>query len=539
MDSFHKNTPAYLVATALFILVVILYLPALKFDFINFDDTTYITENPHVRSGISISGLRWAFTTGYSANYHPLTWLSHMIDCTLFGMRPGPHHLANILLHALNSVLLLFLLYRTTGHPYLSLAVATFFAFHPLRVESVVWVSERKDVLSAFFWLLTCHVYVEYVRRKERLSGHTLAYISMIVCFLCGLMAKPMLVTLPFALLLMDFWPLGRFSLSRKGCSALPKLLYEKLPLFGISIVWSLLTFLVQRHGGAVVSPDIHPLAMRAANGSITVLQYVKNTLLPSDLSFFYPYPEHINHVLLIISILVICTISTAALRYRNRLPFLLFGWFWFLGTLIPVIGIVQVGSQAMADRYTYIPHIGLFTAVVWTCSHFTASLPSGRKIAFSSSVTFIIALSLLSARQLTFWKNSRTLAMHALSICEQNAVAHHTLGISELSARNYSAAYRHFKRALQLRPAFEEAQVYSGITLAESGDLRGATGTFREVLSRNPENRFARINLGVVLYRCGKTELALKEFLRVKKMFPDDPEADRNIAIIQKKPAD
>ena len=346
----------YLFLTAASLLA---YWQVIQCDFINFDDPAYVTENIHIRHGITMAAIRWAFTTGYAANWHPLTWMSHMLDVQLFGLNPRWHHLTNLLFHIGNTLLLFFVFHRMTKAPWQSAFVAALFALHPFHVESVAWVAERKDVLSAFFWMLTMAAYIYYVERPSLLR-----YSAVLVFFIFGLMAKPMLVTLPFVLLLLDYWPLRRLQGAGSGQGipqsfAFRPLLLEKLPLFALAALSCIVTYIVHREGGAVRSFEAFSPGVRIANAVVCYVIYAGKAIWPNDLAVFYPHPGAWPLWQVMGAVLLFGVITLTVIRTAKRFPYLTFGWLWFAVTLVPVIGIVQVGRQAMADRYTYIPLIG------------------------------------------------------------------------------------------------------------------------------------------------------------------------------------
>jgi hypothetical protein len=348
------------IALALVAITLAVYLPVRQFGFVNFDDPDYVSANAHIAHGLTRAAVLWAFTTGYAANWHPLTWLSHMIDVQVFGVNAGPQHLVNLLLHVLNTLLLFGLLHRMTGARGRSAFVAALFAVHPLHVESVAWIAERKDVLSTLFWMLTMWAYVAYVRRPSWAR-----YLGVAIAFALGLMAKPMLVTLPAVLLLLDVWPLGRTGVTRL-LRPRRALVLEKLPLFALAAVSSVMTFLVQRRGGAVSTVDQYPWASRVANALVEYVVYLGRMCWPARLSIFYPYSQSLPGWSVAGSLVLLVALSVAVFRAGGRRPYLVVGWLWYVVTLVPVIGLIQIGTQARADRYTYVPLIGIFIMAAW-----------------------------------------------------------------------------------------------------------------------------------------------------------------------------
>lgn len=363
-----KIRPDLLISLFLVMAILAVYLQVRNHDFINFDDDLYVTINPHVQAGLTLDSITWAFTSTRASNWHPLTWLSHMLDCQIYGMNPGQHHLTNVLFHILNTLLLFFVFMRMTKDLWQSGFVAALFALHPLHVESVVWLAERKDVLSTFFWMLTLWSYVRYVER----SGLN-RYLPVLFFFILGLMAKPMLVTLPFVLLLLDYWPLKRFRLgsSEDGQDCRPERFYlgfiwEKIPLFLLSAGSSVITYMVQKSSGAVSTLAVIPVHVRIANAIVSYVSYIGKMIWPHNLTILYPYLKSIIYWQVVGAGLLLAVITVVVFRMMKTKPYVAVGWFWFLGTLVPVIGLVQVGLQAMADRYTYVPLIGLFIMVAW-----------------------------------------------------------------------------------------------------------------------------------------------------------------------------
>ena len=384
--------------------------------FVNYDDNRYVTENRIVQAGLTREGALWAFTTTHASNWHPLTWLSHMLDCELFGANPRAHHLSNLILHLANSLLLFLVFKRMTGMLWQSAFVAALFAIHPLHVESVAWVSERKDVLSAFFWMLTLWAYLHYV-----VSPGFGRYLLVLLFFALGLMAKPMLVTLPFVLLLMDYWPLGRLRLdgsspntsesANLSAQPWPKLglVWEKLPLLAVSALSSLVTFLVQKSEAAVQSLAVFPLMVRVANALMSYMGYVGKTIWPRHLAVFYPHPGHVAVWKIAGAVLFLGGVSALVIRMARRHPYLATGWLWYLGTLVPVIGLVQVGAQSMADRYTYLPSIGLFIMIAWGGPHLMPRPPWRHVVIAFSTASVLLLLMVTAWLQVRHWPVSYT----------------------------------------------------------------------------------------------------------------------------------
>jgi len=512
-------------------------------DFVDYDDDMYVTENPHVKNGITGESISWAFTTGHAYNWHPLTWLSHMLDCQVFGTRPGWHHLTNLLLHIINTLLLFGVLKRMTGALWASGFVAAAFAVHPLHVESVAWIAERKDVLSTLFWLLTMAAYVRYVRRPGLAR-----YLLALLCFALGLMAKPMLVTLPFALLLLDYWPLGRLQPGQTTKDAEPhrsksanasskwrafyRLVWEKVPLIALAAMSSLVTFIVQRSGGALVQTGTLSLDVRVANALVSYLRYIKKMIYPSQLAVFYPY--HSLSLLLAIACFVILVVVTVAVIYLGRRRrYLPVGWFWYVGTMVPVIGLVQVGSQSMADRYTYVPLIGLFIIIAWGASELSARWRYQKIVLGICSATVLTILLISTRMQVSHWQNSFTLFEHTLAVTEDNSITHNHYGAFLLEQGWFEKALTQFDEALRISPGFHEARKNKGAALLDMGKFDEAIATFNELLRAAPDWPDAYYWLGVAYARKGTYQQAVEPFKEALRLRADWPEAYNDLALV------
>jgi tetratricopeptide (TPR) repeat protein len=446
----------------------ILYWPITHDGFTNFDDDGYVTGNPHVKAGLTWAGILWAFQAGYAANWHPLTWISHMIDVQLFGMDPAGHHFMNLLFHTANTLLLFILLNNLTGAIWRSAFVAALFAWHPLHVESVAWASERKDVLSAFFWMFTLIAYGSYAKaRSASRSGFATAqYLLSLFLFACGLMSKPMVVTLPFVLLLLDFWPLQRFN-----PSTLKQLLLEKIPFFALAFAGSVVTYLVQKTGGAV-SGD--PLSFRVLNALWAYERYIAKIFWPSGLAIVYPFPAHGLLLLGIIAAVLLAVCSLAFTFLSGQKPYFFTGWFWFLGTLVPAIGVVEVGSASMADRYSYLPSIGLFILVTWALADFIKS-PHGKNLLAVTGTAALMICIILTHIQIGYWRNSITLFSHALQVTTDNYVADACLGQALDIAGDDKDALKYCGEAVRIDPDYSPGQFFLGTALWKTGDTKNA----------------------------------------------------------------
>jgi tetratricopeptide (TPR) repeat protein len=514
-----------------------IYWQVTNHDFVSFDDNVYVTQNAHVQAGVTKKNVIWAFTTLDANFWHPLTWLSHMLDYELFGLDAGMHHLTNLLFHIANTLLLFWVIKRMTGALWQSAFVAALFALHPLHVESVAWISERKDVVSTLFWMLTMWAYVRYTERPG-----VNRYLLILFFFALGLMSKPMIVTLPFVLLLTDYWPLGRFKRAQEDKVNGPNLtsfspfrvICEKIPLLALAAVFSVVAFFAQ--GDAVQSPGEFPFKFRIYNALVSYLSYIKKMFWPTDLSVFYPYPKIIPLWQVAGSGLLLLFLSVVVIRMAKRHPYLSVGWFWYLGTLVPVIGLVQVGAHAMADRYTYIPLIGLFVIIAWGIPDLLRKWPH-RKPALAILAGLVLSVFVVFAwLQARHWKDSISLFTHAIDVTTDNWLAHNDLGFPLAQQGRNSDAIRHFSEALRIKPDYWEGHVNLGNTLALVGRLEEAMNHFREALRINPENFEAHRMLGTVLGIQGKFEAAVNHLDKALQINPTDQETQKNLKIALEK---
>jgi len=529
-----RACPVWLPAALLFVAIIFVFWPTTGHDFVNYDDPAYVTKNLHVQNGFTRNSVKWAFTGTVVGNWQPLTPLSHMLDYRLFGLKPWGHHLSNVLLHGANTVLVFLLLWRLTGANWRSFMVAASFGLHPLHVESVAWVAERKDTLSAFFGLICLIAYARYARGptvqspQSKLRNHAWGYYwAALVLFALGLMSKPMLVTLPFVMLLLDYWPLNRVRYFEK-------LLPEKIPFFLLAAAMSVVTYLVQRQTGMMDSLENVPLSGRMENALISYFRYIGKLFWPTRLAVFYPYPEHdwlIGWVLL--AALGMACISALVYTLRGRRPWLLVGWLWFCGTLLPVIGLVQVGGQAMADRYTYLPSIGLLILVVWGLAEAGQPWRHHGVILWVAGCVLIIACSGLTREQLRYWQDSETLYQHALAVTENNYLAHHNLGIYFFSKGRTDEAITQYQEALQVQPDSAMAHYDLGAALGKKGETDEAIIQFQKALKLNPDNADARINLGTAIAMKGRTDEAIAEFAEALRRKPDNAEAHYDLGAL------
>ena len=561
-------SPAF-VSVLLAVVTLAVFWPVAGHDFINYDDEDYIANNPQVPSGLKAPNLVWAFSSSRSSNWHPLTWISHMLDCQLFGLRPGAHHLMNLGFHLANTVLLFLVLRRLTGAHWRSALVAALFAWHPLHVESVAWVAERKDVLSAFFFMLTLWAYGRYAEFKiqnSKFKREEMAwYSAALIFFALGLMSKPMLVTLPFVLLLLDYWPLGRVSGLEFRLSSWRRLLVEKLPFLALSIASSVITYLVQQGGGSVVT--IFALDDRLANGLVSVVGYIGKMFWPTNLSVFYPHPGHWPAGAVAASVVLLTAVSAVAFKLGRTRPYLVVGWLWYLGMLVPVIGLVQVGMQAMADRYTYLPLIGLWILLIWGAGDVVAQRAGRSIVAASAAIVCLAACAFLCRQQLRYWRNSGTLFEHALQVTDRNTVAYINLGTYWFSQGKFEEALANYQKSLACNPTDEDCLYNLGLAffrlkryeeaiacyeaalrawpdhvrihhnlamaLGEAGALDQAAEHYRFVLSREPGHAAAHNGLGTVLVRQNRLEEATAQFREAIRCATHIPAAHLNLALM------
>jgi protein O-mannosyl-transferase len=540
-----------IIAAFLIIASVAAYWPVRHAQFINFDDPVYVTNNPKVFHGLTTVGVGWAFTTFHGSNWHPLTWLSHMLDCQVFGENAAGHHWVNVGFHAANAVLLFLLLRAMTGKDWRSVFVAALFALHPLHVESVAWVAERKDVLSTFFGLLTLLTYVRYVRQCKVPSSKSKVWYGLaLVCFVLGLLSKPMLVTLPFLILLLDYWPLQRFNAPKvERChgpaslqhsdTAISALVWEKLPFFALSAASSAVTFLAQHTGGAVVTMDKLSLPDRIANASLAYLGYLGKTFWPVKLAAYYPLAPGLFKVDAVLSMLALVGLTVLALAAARRAPFLAVGWLWFVGTLVPVIGLVQVGQQAMADRYTYFPLVGVFVIVAWGAADLSSRWRHRRVALCLGGAGVLIACFACTRAQVRYWQSSIALFSHAIQVTENNALAEHNLGDALSLQGNQREAMNHLDEALRIKPGYPQAHFNRGNAYGVLGEVDRAIADYREAIRNKPDYEQAYCNLGKGLALQGRLDEAKTNFLAALRCKPDYAEAHTklgNVLMLQGK---
>jgi tetratricopeptide (TPR) repeat protein len=519
--------PVWLLAVLLGLITIALYWPVTSHDFINYDDQAYVTENVHVQAGLTLENLKWVFISPVDGNWHPITILSHMLDCQLFGLNPWGHHLTSVLLHAVNTVLVFLLLRSLTGAVWRSVLVAALFGWHPVHVESVAWVAERKDVLSTCLGLLALIFYARYARKQSGVVTQPapLDYVLALLFLILGLMSKPMLVTWPFVMLLLDYWPLGRLK-----AGSLWQLVREKIPFFTLAVMASGVTFAVQKHGGAVIMLKNLPFSARGANALVSYCRYLGKLFWPTKLAVFYPRPGHwpLAEVLLAGGLLV--GLSVLFWWQRRRHPFLLMGWLWFLGTLVPVIGLVQVGKQALADRYAYIPSLGVLIMAIWGAYEFSRHWRYhviGLSMAGSAVMVLCMVLTL---QQLAYWQDDETLFRHALAVTEDNYIAHDGLGDALEKEGHVTEAIQQFEEALRLEPDLFYARNSLGDVFEKEGFIDEAIQQFEEALRLEPDFVSAHNNLGAALEKEGRIDDAIRQFQEAIRLEPDCVEARYNL---------
>ncbi|MCS7033166.1 MAG: tetratricopeptide repeat protein [Phycisphaerae bacterium] len=526
-----ENRPGgadWLIMAVLAASVAALYTRTVNFEFVNYDDDQYVFENPHIRSGLTFPAIAWAFTSVYASNWHPLTWISHMLDVELFGLSPGGPHAVNLLLHAANACLLYEALRRLTGDRWPAAFAAAFFAVHPLRVESVAWVSERKDVLSGLFWMLTLVAYERYARRAT--AG---GYLTVLGMFVLGLLSKPMVVTLPFVLLLLDYWPLRRFASERWA-----RVVLEKAPLLALAMAGSVVTYYAQKAGQTMPDEGAVPLEMRLANAVISYCVYLRQTVWPVNLAVFYPHPSTFIGVrpatgAIIGCISFLASVSVAAVVLVRRAPWFAVGWAWYLGTLVPVIGLVQVGQQSHADRYTYLTVIGASIAAFWSVHAILRRFPGWRVPATLGGLIVLTALAVLSWRQVGVWRDSETLMRHAIAVVPNNYLAYNNLGHELVRKGDRAGAEAAFREMLRINPNDVGAMNNIAVELSARGEFAEAESLYRRAMKVNPDFILSYVHLGNLYARRGQHSAARELYQQALARNPDSPEAHHNLAAL------
>ena len=514
-----------LILALLAIAAVAPYWQTRSHEFIHYDDKPYVWDNPIVLGGVTVDGIKWAFTALFASNWHPITWLSHMVDCSLFVQGDGRqwaggHHLVNVLIHLLNTLLVFGVLQALTKAPWRSALVAGLFAVHPLHVESVAWIAERKDVLSTMFGLLAIMGYVGYVQRPSLAR-----YLLIVVLFGLSLMSKPMLVTLPCVLLLLDYWPLGRLQRA-----SVFKLLTEKLPLLVMSIGSSVITVIAQKTGGSVFALEQLPVPQRIANAAVAYATYLGKTIWPTNLAIIYSHPGTWPALVVAGSAAVLIVVTVMVWVLRRKRPHLLMGWLWFLGTLVPVIGLVQVGSQSMADRYMYVPMIGLLVMIAWSIPDPARMSVAGVRAVTAAAILAIAALMAQTALQVGRWKDSVTLFSHAVAVTDRNYVAHNLLGGVLRQKGDRDGAQRQLGASLELHPNYPDAHSNMGLLMLDTAQWSKAEEHFKKSLSFRPGDGVTLSNLGVAFFRQNRIDEAITQFRNALQYTPANVEALVNL---------
>ncbi len=572
------NLSALYICSALALCALVAYEPMRHNDFVSFDDYMYVTENQQVRAGLTLQGLTWAFTSYDVAYWHPLTWLSHMLDCELYGLKPRMHHLTNLMLHIANTLLLFLVLRKMTHSAWPSAFVAAIFAVHPLNVESVAWVAERKNVLSTLFWLLTMWAYASYAARRR-----TRWYLLALLFYTLGLLSKPMLVTLPFVMLLLDYWPLGRFQsehkrdngagaatipvLSRQGASLLVRLVREKIPFFVLSPVAVFIFCWAVKQPGIVMPRESVPIKLRIANALVSYVSYGAKMIWPCKLAVYYPYPTAVSLSSVLMALVLLSLISVLVLRAAKAKPYLAVGWFWYLGTLVPVIGLYQAGLwPAMADRWAYVPLIGLFVMIAWAVGDLATEWRYRKLVTAVAVIVVLSAAGICTRIQVTHWRNNLALFGHALRVTENNAAMHSNYGWALFREGRSDEAVSHLTRSLQINPHVFVARKNLCKVLLAQGNLAQAKACFRallpvaggspaayydlgmdfaenkqypeaiecftKLLTIDPQNLAARSKLGIMFLASGKPADAITQFNEVLRSVPDTPDVHISLGL-------
>lgn len=554
MEESRQYQKKFWICAGLAVLTLAVYWQVTSHSFLDYDDQLYVTENPHVQAGLAKDSLNWAFTKPLAGNYHPVTALSHMLDCQLFGLESGWHHFTNLLFHTANSVLLFLLLNRMTRALWPSAFVAAMFALHPLHVESVAWVAERKDVLSTFFFILSIRAYVEYAAAKESESALPTSppaqarrfhlspkqmYLLSLFLFALGLLSKPMLVTLPCVLLLLDIWPLGRLSLGRPSAPVARtffSVLLEKIPFFALTIAFSIATWLIQRHEGAMGMVKSLTLSLRLENVVVSYLRYFLKTFWPAKLAGFYPFPKAWPGWFVTLGVLLIIFMTAAAVWQWKKRPYFAVGWFWFFGTLVPVIGLVQVGRQSLADRYTYIPLIGLFIIVAWGAVELAQRYRKMRLFLVLAGGLSVAVCAALTAVETSYWRDTTSLFARALAVTTHNDVAEYTYGRALMVNGDNVGALPHFQEAIRINPDYGEALSNLGLIFVMRGQTDEGIALYRRGIKVLPKNFIIHYNLAHALATQDKLEEAIPEFKAALEMNPSYADGRHELAVCLQK---
>ncbi|WP_420266957.1 tetratricopeptide repeat protein [Candidatus Magnetominusculus dajiuhuensis] len=520
---------ADLAAVCLVLAVLVVYLPVRNYDFIRYDDEKYVTENPQVLRGLTAETTLWAFKTTEIGFWQPLSWLSHMVDVSVFGLNAGGHHLVNLLFHVINTVILFFALTALTVPVWRSAFVAALFAAHPMHVESVAWIAERKDVLSGFFWVIAMWAYAYYVRRPS--AGR---YMAVLCCFILGLMSKPMMVTLPVVLLLLDYWPLGRFSeTAGRAKRTFGALALEKLPMIGLSIASALITFFTEKGSRAIA---VAPLDGRIINAVVSYARYIEKMFYPVGLSVIYPISS-VAFWQVVSSACVIVTVSGSAVWYMKRYPYLFTGWFWFLCVMLPSIGIVKFGAmefQAMADRYTYMPYVGLFIILSMSVPDDWLKIPAKKYATAAAAIVVVIICMVISSMQLRYWRDTITLFRHAISVTDRNYVAYNNLGTALAIKGQDNASYAAFEMAVSIEPSYKTAYINMGNILLQRNNPQEAIKNYEKAIAIDTQQPGAYHGIGVALLTMGKKREAAAYFEKALALDPNHQAARHYLSTLR-----
>jgi len=540
----HKLRPEILICLFLVLALLVVYWQVRNYTLVNFDDVSYILNNPHIRAGLNFKGIAWAFSFPGYDYWHPMTWLSHMLDCHFYGFKFGMHHQVSLILHILNSILLFLVFRQMTGAVWRSAFVATMFALHPMNVESVAWLAERKNVLSAFFWLITMLTYIHYSKRPS-----VFRYFPILFVYILGLMSKPMVATLPFVLLLLDYWPLRRINLSHSDSnnhktlnsnntqfqtSSTFRLALEKMPMLILSAACILLSSLAVQRLGSVISTASVPMNLRIKNALVSYISYIIKMIWPHDLAVYYPYPQNIPLWQVAIAGLLLICISFLVFRAVRSKPYLAVGWLWYIGTLVPVIGLVQAGLwPAIADRFIYVPFIGLFTIIAWGVPDLLIQWHYREIKLAAIAAAFFTIFAATTYLQVEYWRNSITLFEHALDVTYNNHIAHHKLGEALKLQNKTEAAAKHYSEALRIKPDFFATHLNIGILLRDEGKLNEAIDYFSRALRLKPDRAEPHFELGITLEKQGDFDMAIRHYREALRIKPDYAKAHNNLGII------
>lgn len=518
----NSNISIFIISLFLAVSTLILYLPVKNFLFINYDDAAYIYNNPDVKSGLTLNGIVWAFTKFHSSNWHPLTWISHMIDCQIFKLDAGKHHLVNVIIHIINTILIFIIFSKMTDCAGKSFFIAALFAYHPLHIESVAWVAERKDLLSTFFGFLSLYMYFYYCKKSKRIW-----YFFSILFFLAGTLSKPMIVSYPLLFLLLDYWPLNRINFPlNQNYSKIIYLIKEKIPFFIITLCICIVTIFAQKN--SIICLDKIPFEVRFFNAFVAYIQYIVKTIYPDNLSIIYLHPLKILWLESILSIITLIAIFWTVIKLMKTYPYIFVGWFWFIIMLIPVIGFVQVGKQAFANRYTYTSIIGLFIIITWVVSEKFKNIRLNYILLPLLSLITLIFFMRITRTELKYWKNTFTLFEHAIEVTKDNYEAYTVLGLEYMNIKKYDEAYRILSESLKINP--DNASFLMAELLFKNNQFEKALSYYQRALKSKPENPDIYSKLSIIMYQLSDTDKAIEYAKSCLKYKPDFAEAHNNL---------